>query len=136
MAHQGILVNVNRCTGCWTCSIACKMEHDLASDEFRQYVRTIGGEQLDEPGGTYPNLYMKWIPIYTTKCTLCGEKIAQGEEPACVYHCPTKALTFGDLDDPESAISKRCEDLKNKDFRIFDLPAWENTRTRIHYAEK
>lgn len=136
MTKPAILVNLNRCTGCWTCSIACKMAHDLEPDEFWQYIRTVGGNQLDEPGGTYPDLHMKWIPIYTTKCTLCGDKIAKGEQPACVHHCPTKALTFGDTDDPQSTISLRTSELKDKGFRVFDLPKWENTRTRIHYAER
>ena len=46
-----ILVNINRCTGCWTCSMACKMAHDLETEEFWEFVRTIGGGELDEPGG-------------------------------------------------------------------------------------
>lgn len=136
MKELAMLVNLNRCTGCWTCSIACKMAHQLEVDEFRQYVRTIGGSELDEPGGTYPDLHMKWMPIYTQKCTLCADTTVNGEEPACSYHCPTKALTFGDMADPQSAISLRTEELKSRGFRIFDLPKWENTRSRIHYAEK
>lgn len=41
------------------------------------------------------------------KCTMCAHMLDQGEtEPRCVEACPTGALTFGDLDDPESTISK------------------------------
>ncbi|HAS2015539.1 TPA: cytochrome c nitrite reductase Fe-S protein, partial [Salmonella enterica subsp. enterica serovar 4,[5],12:i:-] len=29
-----------------------------------------------------------------------------GKQPACVESCPTKALTFGNLDDPNSDISR------------------------------
>lgn len=136
MTKPTILVNINRCTGCWTCSTACKMDHELAPEEFRSYIRTLGGNQLDEPAGTYPDLRMGWMPMYTDKCTLCGDKIALGEEPVCVHHCPTKALTFGDLDDPQSAVSQRAEDLKGKGFRMFELPKWENTRSNIVYIEK
>jgi Fe-S-cluster-containing dehydrogenase component len=41
------------------------------------------------------------------KCTMCAHMLDQGEkEPRCVEACPTGALTFGDLDDPASTISK------------------------------
>jgi molybdopterin-containing oxidoreductase family iron-sulfur binding subunit len=40
-------------------------------------------------------------------CTLCVHRIEEGREPACVEGCPSKALTFGDLDDRESLIAKK-----------------------------
>jgi Fe-S-cluster-containing dehydrogenase component len=42
------------------------------------------------------------------KCTLCAHLLDQGwKEPRCVEVCPTKALLFGDMDDPESEVSRR-----------------------------
>jgi len=136
MAKPAILVNLNRCTGCWTCSMACKVAHKLGPDEWWQHVRTVGGNNTDEPGGQWPDLYLTWMPIYSNECMFCSDRRAEGHEPYCAYNCPTKALTFGDLDDPESPICTRLTELKEKGFSTFTLPPWEHTRPEIIYIEK
>jgi Fe-S-cluster-containing dehydrogenase component len=41
------------------------------------------------------------------KCTMCAHLLDTGDpEPRCVESCPSGALTFGDLDDPKSAVAK------------------------------
>ena len=32
MSHNCIVVNLDRCTGCFGCVIACKMENNVAAD--------------------------------------------------------------------------------------------------------
>ena len=131
MGKSTILVNLQRCTGCWTCSLACKVGNELPDDEYRITVRTEGsGEGIDRPAGTWPNLHMSWTPIWRPSCTKCPERIAAGEEPYCVHSCPNGALKVGD------DAAAEVEALKEKGFRIFTLPAWEGGKDDIVYASK
>lgn len=136
MMNGSILVDVNRCIGCWTCSMACKTAHGLETEEFWQYVRTIGGGECDEPGGKWPKLYMKWMPIWKNSCKSCTGDKTTGLLPYCVFNCPTGALTYGDPQDGGSEFSERLETLKSRGFRVYEIPVWEETRQGIIYTEK
>ena len=93
-AEDGIvLVNADICIGCKLCSWACP----------------YGAREFDEDQGV-----MK-------KCTLCIDRIyndnlAETERiPACVMVCPTSARHFGDLGDPNSAVSEMVAKRGGKD---------------------
>jgi Fe-S-cluster-containing dehydrogenase component len=55
----------------------------------------------------YRRIYWNEQENVAQKCTFCAHLLDAGwKEPRCVEACPTGALLFGDLDDPESAVSK------------------------------
>ena len=51
------------------------------------------------------------------KCNLCVGRIEQGKLPACVYHCPTGALQFGEPNElvtrKQKTVAWEESDIKN-----------------------
>ena len=187
--RYAMAIDLDRCIGCRTCAIGCKMENNVPHGIFWNRTLTKGGVHNQTPEGTYPeigetpNLAMsfytvncqhcenpacvKVCPVGATykdgetgvvrqdydkcigcrmcmsacpytgvrsfnweepqfmlgmdlgdadapkhqkhtveKCTFCYQRISKGEEPACMDLCPARARHWGDLDDPDSEVSK------------------------------
>jgi Fe-S-cluster-containing dehydrogenase component len=62
------------------------------------------------------------------KCTLCAHRLDEGKVPRCAQICPSGCITFGDLDDPESEVSKLLAKGKAEVFH----PEWK-TKPNIYY---
>lgn len=75
MTRNALVIDLNRCIGCYGCEIACKQEHDIDLGEYWNKVYTDG------PVGTHPHLTQYWLP---TMCQQC-------ENSPCVEVCPTGA---------------------------------------------
>ncbi len=54
----------------------------------------------------YDALYIDPNTRTAAKCNYCAHRVDLGLEPACVNVCPTQAIISGDLDDPDSNISR------------------------------
>ena len=50
------------------------------------------------------------------KCTLCSDRAAVGQEPACSKACPTKAIVFGTKQEMIAHADSRIADLKSRGF--------------------
>ncbi len=79
--RYGLLIDLDRCTGCRTCTVACKMENRLEQVSGIR-VETVGGPLRDTPAGKYPNLSMYYLPVPCMHCS----------EPPCLPSCPTEAI--------------------------------------------
>ncbi|WP_139651438.1 4Fe-4S dicluster domain-containing protein [Raoultibacter phocaeensis] len=66
------------CIGCGTCVAACPYSMPVVDEEA--------------------NL--------STKCNFCAGRVSTGELPFCVESCPGQARFFGDINNPESEVSK------------------------------
>ncbi len=80
MAKWGMVIDLDKCTGCQACTTACDMENNTLPGEGWQDV-------LFYREGEYPSGQMKWLPRPCMQC----------EDPSCVHVCPTRA-TYKDHD--------------------------------------
>lgn len=177
MAKYGMIIDVDKCNGCYSCFLSCRDE--FAGNDYPPYSATQPAQgqywmQIQEiERGTYPKVKVSYIPLpclhceeascitaspgdavyrrpdgivlidpekavgqkeimrncphrviywndeknIPQKCTFCSHLLDKGwDAPRCVEACPTGALVFGDMDDPESDIcrlmaSKTTEEL-------------------------
>ncbi|MDM8547561.1 sulfate reduction electron transfer complex DsrMKJOP subunit DsrO [Candidatus Venteria ishoeyi] len=90
-----VLVDKHICIGCRYCMMACPYK-------ARSFIHeTLEDQKAEAPRGKGT----------VEACTFCVTRIDQGEETtACAQACKHEAMLFGDLNDPDSALSKRLKD--------------------------
>jgi tetrathionate reductase subunit B len=67
------------------------------------------------------------------KCHNCTHRVDVGMEPACVATCPSEALYFGDLNDPQSSVSKMKARLETEGV-LGQLREEKGTKPRMWFA--
>ena len=90
-----VMMDYHRCIGCRYCMAACP--YGSRSFNFRDprpYIKHLNMDFPTRERGV------------VEKCNFCTERLAKGQLPACVDACKAKALTFGDLGDPNSPARK------------------------------
>lgn len=70
-----MLIDLRRCIGCDSCSVACKSENGVRLGGFRAWVNK-------HEKGTYPKVGRVFIPRLCNHC----------ENPPCLSACPVKAI--------------------------------------------
>ncbi len=154
MANYAIVTDLNRCTGCLACTVACKAINGVDVGNFWIKTLRIGPHPTEGGSGHFPDVEMYFLPVQcqhcenpecvrvcpteashiaedgtiqvdkekcigcqfcamacpygvrylneeervVEKCTLCEQKIAQGELPQCVSQCGGRARWFGDVE--------------------------------------
>ena len=90
-------IDYDKCIGCRMCMAACP--YNARTFNWNEPVRATGASYGDARVPERGRGVME-------KCTLCKERTDEGDEPMCVRCCPADARIFGDLDDPDSAVSR------------------------------
>lgn len=227
--RYGMVIDLDRCTGCMACSVACQAENNVSfrpdeSDKVRSlswmqvyylenekdypdyqftylprpcmmcdsphhapctFVCPVNATTRDEETGIVGHIYPRcigcrycivacpyhsrgfnwWDPEWpkpmesmlnpqvstrmrgvVEKCTFCIQRLNHARTeaylkgadpktvtytPACVEACPTKAISFGNLRDPQSEVAKLA-----KDQRSFRLLEKLKTEPKVYYLSK
>lgn len=127
-----------RCIGCRYCTTACPYTVRVFNWKRPRYP-----EPMEE--GLSPDVAIRPRGV-VEKCSFCHHRLqtardrARGEDrplaegdyvPACVETCPADAMVFGDLDDPNSQVSRTA-----RSPRAFRLLEELGTGPKVTYLSK
>jgi formate dehydrogenase iron-sulfur subunit len=75
------------------------------------------------------------------KCSLCSDRVAVGQAPACAKACPTGAIQYGSKSDMKDYAEKRIGDLKERGYAkagLYDPAGVGGTHVMyvLHHADR
>ena len=130
-----VSMHYDKCLGCRYCLIACPYQQRTFLKEIKEYYPGQGMTEYEQFG---EGRFQKGTVV---KCNFCEDRIDAGIEkgmkpgvdrdatPACVISCTANAKVFGDLDDPESKVSRMIAEKK-----AVQLLPERGTNPRVFYV--
>ena len=102
-----VVVQNDVCNGCGTCVAGCPFGVIERRDDGTINTPTDRDDRkaadMDVPNAGTAN-----------KCTLCYDRLVEGQEPACAQTCPTQSIKFGDRQDMVDQAHERVAELHAK----------------------
>lgn len=94
MPRYAMVIDLQRCVGCGSCSISCRNENNVSEGIYWSH-------KITETSGTFPNVRYHYIPTLCNHCT----------NAPCAQGCPTNAMHKLDngitMHDPKKCIGCR-----------------------------
>jgi molybdopterin-containing oxidoreductase family iron-sulfur binding subunit len=137
--EDGIVVqDFRRCIGCRYCIVACPYgvrNFNFKDQAVEEYHRPeVAPDRATM--GMWP--FPQRVRGVVEKCIFCfhridralkeGKTVGSEVVPACVEECPTRARSFGDLDDPNSEVARLLATRGS-----FRLREELSTQPKVHY---
>jgi len=109
MKQLGFYFDQTRCTGCFTCSVACKDWYDIDAGE-ENWMRITAIEK-----GEFPNLFMAYLAMACNHCA----------DPSCVKVCPGNAITKRETDGIVIVEQEKCIGKKECGSKCLKACSWD-----------
>jgi Fe-S-cluster-containing dehydrogenase component len=90
-----VVIDYDTCIACRNCLVTCPYD----ARHFNWVEPHVPKTEIN------PDVPLEEKASVVEKCTFCIHRTRNGQMPACVEACPVGARTFGDLNDPDSAVS-------------------------------
>ena len=102
-----VVVQNDVCNGCGTCVAGCPFGVIERRDDGTINTPT----DRDDRSASEMDVHDEGT---ANKCTLCYDRLLEGQEPACSQTCPTQSIKFGDREDMVEQAEVRVRDLHAK----------------------
>lgn len=119
MTQMGFYFDQTRCTGCYTCTVACKDWNDIPVGVSWRSIKTI-------EDGVFPNLFLAYL---STSCHHC-------EDPSCLKACPTDAIIKRESDGIVVVIAEKCLGKKECGAKCLKACPWDVPQFRSEENSK
>lgn len=131
MGQRGWLIDLGRCIGCHSCTVACKSEQNTTP--LTSPLLFKGGNPqrplhvsyrwvVVQEGGTYPDV---WRTFVTSACNHC-------QTPACLNSCPVNAISKRPSDGIVLIDQERCIGCRYCVWACpYGAPQWNEVTQRV-----
>lgn len=114
-----VVIDYEKCIACRNCMVTCPY-----------FARHFNWVEPEVPAAEVnPKVPLEEKAGVVEKCTFCIQRTRNGKTTACTEACPVGARTFGDLNDPNSAVS-----ILLKTRRVWRLKEEMGTEPMIWYV--
>jgi Fe-S-cluster-containing dehydrogenase component len=101
MPRYGMVIDLDRCTGCQACAVACKVENNVPFSPPEEAERSLGiawMQILPTTEGEFPDVRTRFMPVLCMHC----------DKPPCVSVCPTGATYKSERTGIIAQVYSRC----------------------------
>ncbi len=109
MKQMGFYIDQTRCTGCYTCSVACKDWNNIDAGP----VNWMRINKIEK--GKFPDLFLAYLPIACNHCA----------DPPCVKACPTQAIIKRDTEGIVVVNQEICIGKDECGFKCLKVCPWD-----------
>ena len=99
-----MIVNYEYCSNCRTCEISCRKEKDIPLEAWGIKVQQIGPVRFGDA------VEWDYLPVPSSLCDMCAERVEAGQKAACELHCLANVIEIVPLEQ----VSRRMGEFSGK----------------------